>query len=48
MVNEAGKTYRVVCASFDTKEEAVSERNTFKAKYPDNQDFQSAWILYRK
>ena len=48
VVNEAGKTYRVVCASFDTKEEAVAERNKFKAKYPDNQDFQSAWILYRK
>jgi cell division protein FtsN len=48
VVNEAGKTYRVVCASFDTKEEAVAERNSFKAKYPDNQDFQSAWILYRK
>ena len=48
VVNEAGKTYRVVCASFDTKEEAVTERGKFKAKYPDNQDFQSAWILYRK
>lgn len=48
VVNEAGKTYRVVCASFDTKEEAVAERNKFKAKYPDNQDFQSAWILYKK
>ena len=48
VVNEAGKTFRVVCASFDTKEEAVSERNNFKAKYPDNQDFQSAWILYKK
>ena len=48
VVNEAGKTYRVVCASFDTKEEAVAERNRFKARYPDNQDFQSAWILYRK
>lgn len=48
VVNEAGKTYRVVCASFDTKDEAVAERNRFKAKYPDNQDFQSAWILYRK
>ncbi len=48
VVNEAGKTYRVVCASFDTKEEAVAERNSFKAKYPDNQDFQSAWILYKK
>ena len=48
VVNEAGKTYRVVCASFDTKDEAVAERNKFKARYPDNQDFQSAWILYRK
>ena len=48
VVNEAGKTYRVVCASYDTKEEAVAERNKFKARYPDNQDFQSAWILYRK
>ncbi len=48
VVNEAGKTYRVVCASFDTKEEAVAERTRFKARYPDNQDFQSAWILYRK
>lgn len=48
VVNEAGKTYRVVCASFDTKDEAVTERTKFKAKYPDNQDFQSAWILYKK
>ena len=48
VVNEAGKTFRVVCASFDTKEEAVAERDRFKSKYPDNQDFQSAWILYRK
>ena len=48
VVNEAGKTYRVVCASFDTKEEAVAERTKFKTRYPDNQDFQSAWIHYRK
>ena len=48
VVNEAGKTYRVVCARFDTKEEAVAERTKFKTRYPDNQDFQSAWILYRK
>ena len=48
VVNQAGKTYRVVFASFDTKDEAVAERNRFKARYPDNQDFQSAWILYRK
>lgn len=48
VVNEAGKTYRVICASFDTKEEAVAERAKFKKRYPDNQDFQSAWILYKK
>ncbi len=48
VVNEAGKTYRVVVASFDTKEQAADAREQFKAKYPDNQDFQSAWLLYRK
>lgn len=48
VVNEAGKTYRVICNSFDTKAEAVDARSAFKAKYPDNQDFQAAWILYRK
>lgn len=48
VVNEVGKTYRVICESFSTKEEAVSARSKFKAKYPDNQDFQSAWILYKK
>lgn len=48
VVNEAGKTYRVVVASYDTKEQAADAREQFKAKYPDNQDFQSAWLLYRK
>lgn len=48
VINEAGKTYRVICASFDSKEEAVAERSRFKARYPENQDFQNAWILYRK
>lgn len=48
VVNEAGKTYRVICESFDTKEDAVYARGKFKAKYPDNQDFQAAWILYKK
>ena len=45
VVNEAGKTYRVICSSHDTKEEAVSARNSFKARYPDNSDFQNSWIL---
>jgi len=48
VVNEAGKTFRVIVNSFDTKSEAAAARNSFKAKYPDNQDFQAAWILYKK
>lgn len=48
VVNEAGKTYRVICSSHDTKEEAVSARNSFKARYPDNSDFQNSWILYNR
>ena len=47
-VNEAGKTFRVISSTFDTKEEAVAARAVIKAKYPDNQDFQASWILYRK
>lgn len=48
VLNEAGKTYRVVLNSFDTKEEAAKERALFKARYQDNKDFQAAWILYSK
>lgn len=48
VINEAGRTYRVICDSFDNKEAAVKARNAFKAKYPDNRDFQAAWILYSK
>lgn len=47
-INEAGKTYRVIFNSFDTKEAAVNARNAFMAKYPDNKDFQASWILYKK
>jgi len=47
-VNEAGKTYRVILSSFKTKDEAVKARADFKAKYPDNTDFQGSWILYNK
>lgn len=47
-VNEAGKTYRVILASFKTKEEASDARAKFKAQYPDNTDFQGSWILYNK
>lgn len=39
--------YRVVVESYDTREEAVRARDAFKAKYPYNEDFQGAWLLYR-
>lgn len=48
VLNEAGKTYRVAFNSFDTKEEAVAARRDFMNRYPDNRDFQAAWILYKK
>lgn len=48
VINEVGRTYRVVCSSFATKEEAAKARDAFKARYPDNSDFQNAWILYNK
>ncbi len=47
-VNEAGKTYRVIVASFSTREDAAAMRDSFKKKYPDNQDFQNSWLLYNK
>ena len=40
--------YRVICASFDTKEEAAVSRAQFKADHPQNGDFQKAWLLYNK
>lgn len=40
--------YRVICASFDTKEEAATNRAQFKAAHPNNSDFQKAWLLYNK
>ncbi len=48
VVNQEGRTYRVVCESFDNKQDAVAARAKFKANYPNNADFQAAWILYSK
>lgn len=45
--NEERNMYRVVVASFDTREEAAAARDAFKAKYPNRQDFQGSWLLYR-
>ena len=38
--NEERNMYRVVAATFDSKTDAASSRNEFRAKYPD------AWLLY--
>ena len=40
--------FRVIIGSYDTKPEAAKAREDFKAKYPDNLDFQGAWILLNK
>ena len=44
--NAEKNTYRVIVESYDTHEEASAARDAFKAKYPNNKDFQGAWLLY--
>ncbi|MCD7901289.1 MAG: SPOR domain-containing protein [Bacteroides sp.] len=46
-LNEQKQMYRVVVVSFSDKESAVAARNAFKARYPNRNDFQGAWILNR-
>ena len=38
--------YRVVAASYDDRMQAAQARDDFKAKHPNNADFQKAWLLY--
>lgn len=45
--NAERNMYRVVAESFDTRDAASSARDNFKAKYPNREDFQGAWLLYR-
>lgn len=45
--NAERNMYRVIVASFDTREEAAAARDAFKAKYPNRRDFQGSWLLYR-
>jgi cell division protein FtsN len=42
-----GRMYRVIVASYDSREEAAGARDAFKAKYPNRADFQGSWLLYR-
>ena len=39
--------YRVIAYTSNDKGEAIKERNSIKAKYPNRTDFQGAWLLYR-
>ena len=45
--NAERNMYRVIVSSFDTREEAAAARDAFKAKYPNREDFQGSWLLYR-
>lgn len=45
--NAERNMYRVVAESFDTRDAAAAARDRFKAKYPNREDFQGAWLLYR-
>ena len=46
--NPATGMYRVVCASYDDKQQAADARESFKANHPNDADFQKAWLLYNK
>lgn len=46
--NPATGMYRVVCASYDDRQKAAEARAQFKACYPNDTDFQKAWLLYNK
>ena len=45
--NSEKNMYRVAVSSYDTRDEAASARDSFKAKFPDRKDFQDSWLLYR-
>lgn len=39
--------YRVVVCTFADKASAAQARDAFKKKYPNREDFQGSWLLYR-
>lgn len=45
--NPERNMYRVIAASFDDRTQAAQARDQFKAKYPNREDFQKSWLLYR-
>lgn len=44
--NPATGMYRVVCGSYDDRQQAAEARAQFKANHPNDADFQKAWLLY--
>lgn len=44
--NPATGMYRVVCGSYDDRQQAAEARARFKANHPNDADFQKAWLLY--
>ena len=40
--------YRVIVSSFDSREDAARARDSFKAKYANNAEFQKSWLLYAR
>ncbi len=45
--NSEKAMYRVVVSTFADRASAAKARDDFKAKYPDRNDFQGSWLLYR-
>lgn len=45
--NAEKATYRVIVSSYADKAAAAAARDAFKAKYPSDEEFQKAWLLYR-
>lgn len=45
--NAEAATYRVIVSTYADRTSAANARDAFKAKYPNRQDFQGAWLLYR-
>lgn len=46
--NAERNMYRVVVSSFDDRVQAAQARDNFKAKYPNNAEFQKSWLLYAR
>ena len=45
--NSEKAMYRVVVSTFADRASAAKARDAFKAKYPNRDDFQGSWLLYR-